>query len=330
MSKRNQQKRVRSRLVHISLLLLLAQILFLAMPSVASAHSLESEALGVDNAQVFSRTLVYGAESTYNITKQLSVMGISDTRTSSYKAYPIRISGKSIGASALFINGMYYVPLRSFMTSVSGISVNYNSSTKTATVSGSGLSMTLSDKSYVIYANDRALFEMSPARLMSDGRMYIPASTAAKALSLSFSLTNGELRFSGTAKAIKHASSFYEEDAVYWLSRIISAESRGEPLLGQIAVGNVIMNRVRSKDFPNTIWGVIFDRKYGVQFSPIANGTIYNDPAFTSILAAKICLEGFSLSDDALYFLAPKYASSSWISKNKNYEFTIENHEFYS
>ena len=330
MSKRNQQKRGRSRLVHISLLLLLAQILFLAMPSVASAHSLESEALGVENAQVFSRTLVYGAEGTYNITKQLSVMGISDTRTSSYKAYPIRISGKSIGASALLINGMYYVPLRSFMTSVSGISVNYNSSTKTATVSGSGLSMTLSDKSYVIYANDRALFEMSPARLMSDGRMYIPASTAAKALSLSFTLANGELRFSGTAKALAHASSFYEEDAVYWLSRIISAESRGEPLLGQIAVGNVIMNRVRSKDFPNTIWGVIFDRKYGVQFSPIANGTIYNDPAFTSILAAKICLEGFSLSDDVLYFLAPKYASSSWISKNKNYEFTIENHEFYS
>jgi N-acetylmuramoyl-L-alanine amidase len=90
------------------------------------------------------------------------------------------------------------------------------------------------------------------------------------------------------------------------------------------------MNRVSSELFPNTIWGVIFDRKYGVQFSPVANGTIYDAPSYSSILAAKICLEGFSVSDEILYFLAPRYATSSWISQNRDYVFTVENHEFYA
>lgn len=48
---------------------------------------------------------------------------------------------------------------------------------------------------------------------------------------------------------------------LYWLSRIISAESRGESLKGQIAVGNVVLNRVEEDDFPDTIPAVIFDRK---------------------------------------------------------------------
>lgn len=51
----------------------------------------------------------------------------------------------------------------------------------------------------------------------------------------------------------------------YWLSRIISAESQGEPLEGQIAVGNVVLNRVESDQFPDTIAGVVFDQKYAVQ-----------------------------------------------------------------
>ncbi len=333
MTKRNK-KRVRSgALLHISIVLLLSLIACIMIPTVASAHgSLSDEAIGVSDVNSPNESLASYGRSVAperNVIK-LNVKGISNTRTSSYPSYPIRMSGRNIGAYALLINGMYYVPVRSFMSSISGVSVSYSSKTRTISVSGNGLYMTATDGSYVVYANDRALFEMSPARLMSDGRMYIPASTAAKAFGLSYSLSNGELRFTGTAKALQHASSFYDADAVYWLSRIISAESRGEPLIGQIAVGNVILNRVRSPYFPNTIWGVIFDRKYGVQFSPISNGTIYNAPAFTAVLAAKICLEGFSVSDDILYFLAPKYASSSWISKNRSYEFTVLNHEFYS
>ena len=84
----------------------------------------------------------------------------------------------------------------------------------------------------------------------------------------------------------------YSEEDLYWLARIISAESRGEPLEGQIAVGNVVLNRVDSDNYPDTIKEVIFDRNHGVQFEPVENGTVYDDPTPTSVLAAKLALEG--------------------------------------
>ena len=261
----------------------------------------------------------------------LAVKGISNTRTGAYASVPITRNGATLGIKSLIINDTYYVPVRAFIGSVApNMKVNYSASTKTLTVSGGGLFLTASDGSYAVYANDRVLFDMTPARLMSDGRIYIPAKTLAKALGLTLRESASGLEFSGSINPILSGSLFYREDAVYWLSRIISAESRGEPLVGQIAVGNVIMNRVNSKSFPNTIWGVIFDRKYGVQFSPVANGTIYEAPAYTATLAAKICLEGFSVSDDIIYFLAPRYATSSWIEKNRPYVFTVKNHEFYA
>jgi len=116
---------------------------------------------------------------------------------------------------------------------------------------------------------------------------------------------------------------------VFWLARIIHAEAQGEPLLGQIAVGNVVLNRVKSAYYPNTIYGVIFDRKYGVQFSPILDGSIYNTPSFNSTLAAKICLDGYDTSGGAFFFLRPDISSSSWIPSNRAYAFSIGKHDFY-
>lgn len=261
----------------------------------------------------------------------LAVKGIQNTKISAYTSRAITKDGKSLGINALIINGSFYVPVRAFLGSVApSMKVSYSNSSKTLTVSGAGLYLTAADGSYAVYANDRILFDLTPVRLMSDGRIYMPAKTLAKALGLSLTERSSALDFSGTVSPILSGAKFYREDAVYWLSRIISAESRGEPLIGQIAVGNVIMNRVNSASFPNTIWGVIFDRKYGVQFSPVANGTIYDTPAYTSVLAAKICLEGFSVSEDILYFLAPRYATSSWIGNNRPYVFTVKNHEFYA
>ena len=85
-----------------------------------------------------------------------------------------------------------------------------------------------------------------------------------------------------------------------------------------------------SPEFPNTIWGVIFDRKHGTQFSPVAFGTIYNTPTASAVIAAKICLEGYSINDRALFFVNPRLATSTWIERNCTYEFTVGNHHFYS
>lgn len=129
-------------------------------------------------------------------------------------------------------------------------------------------------------------------------------------------------------KMVKEDSAYNYED-LYWLSRIISAEAKGESFTGQIGVGTVVLNRVRSSQFPNTIKGVVFDKKYGTQFTPVANGSIYQAPTQSAVVAAKMCLDGYVLSDSVLYFLNPAISTSSWIQNNRKYAFRVGNHEFY-
>ena len=62
----------------------------------------------------------------------------------------------------------------------------------------------------------------------------------------------------------------YSEDDFYWMARIISSESCDEPYAGKLMVGNVVLNRRSSPQFPNTVHGVIFDRTNAVQFTPTA------------------------------------------------------------
>ena len=131
------------------------------------------------------------------------------------------------------------------------------------------------------------------------------------------------------AKSMVKADAAYDYEDLYWLARVISAEAKGESFTGQIGVGTVVLNRVRSKDFPNTVKGVVFDQKYGTQFTPVANGTIYQTPTASAVVAAKMCLDGYTLSNSVLYFLNPRIATSSWIVQNRKYAFRIGNHDFY-
>lgn len=121
----------------------------------------------------------------------------------------------------------------------------------------------------------------------------------------------------------------YTIEDIVWLSRIIEAESAGEPFSGKIAVGNVILNRVKDENFPDTIYGVIFDTNYGVQFQPVANNAIYNKPSRDSVIAGKLAIRSTDIVGDSLYFLNPKKASNFWIMNNRPYYKTINNHDFY-
>ncbi len=261
--------------------------------------------------------------------KYLSVYGVKSKQLGSYARKSVYINGKVADYSGRIIDGVAYLPVKSFIEDIAGAKVSYSSATKTLTAYGNGYNISISDGAYVLYSSDRPMFSMMPAVVLSDGNMYAPITTLSRALGVSISYNGSYVSVSGKASPIAHASKFYREDEVYWLARIINAESRGEPLLGQIAVGGVVLNRVKSSLYPNTIWSVIFDKKYGVQFSPILDGSIYAEPTYTAILAAKICLDGFSLSDDTLFFLYPRASTSSWIPHNREYVFTIGKHDFY-
>ncbi len=255
--------------------------------------------------------------------------GVPSRNVSSYKQYTAKVGTKTLSDRALRINDMYYLPVRAYFNAI-GASVSYNAKTKTATIEKSGLYLTMTDGTYVMYANDRAIFNFSPIIVMSNGKMYAPMQSLLKVTGQKSNISTSTINVSGTYSPLVHAQKFYREDEVFWLARIITAEAKGESLLGQIAVGNVVINRVKAKNYPNTIYGVIFDRKYGVQFSPILNGTIYNTPTYSATLAAKIILEGTRLSENAMYFLNPRTAQSSWIVNNREYLYTIGGHDFYS
>lgn len=117
---------------------------------------------------------------------------------------------------------------------------------------------------------------------------------------------------------------------LYWLSRIIEAEASGEPYIGKVAVGSVILNRAVSPDFPDTVKGVIFEYYNGIpQFSPVAEGTIYNNPSSDSIKAAFDAINGSRPAGTATYFFNPDKSSASWIVSNKTYVTQIGSHVFY-
>lgn len=121
----------------------------------------------------------------------------------------------------------------------------------------------------------------------------------------------------------------YSSEDLYWLSRLVEAESQGEPYEGQLAVANVIVNRKNSDLFPGSIKGVIFDNNYGIQYTPVANGRIYNTPSNVSIQAAKQALEGHNNISTCLYFLNPDKSTNNWIVWNRSYFKTIQSHDFY-
>jgi len=94
------------------------------------------------------------------------------------------------------------------------------------------------------------------------------------------------------------------------LARIISAEAKGEPLAGQVAVGAVILNRVESGKFPNSIAQNVL--KPG-EFEPVANGQIWAIPSKSAYQAARLALNGWDPTYGALYFYNPAKTSSRWI-----------------
>ncbi|MDR0818453.1 MAG: cell wall hydrolase [Oscillospiraceae bacterium] len=242
------------------------------------------------------------------------------------------IDGVQFGISPYLRDGVTYVPLRDFCTAIdAGTEVSWNGDTQTVKVATPPLTFTLNIAEPYIIANGRYLYIPGGARLY-EGKVYVPVRILAKAFGAEvtwnkeFNIIN--VVSSGTQ--IVSGDEFYDEDSLYWLSRIISAEARGESLEGQIAVGNVVLNRVAYKGYPDTIYGVIFDRVGGVQFTPVANGTVYDEPTKSSVIAAKLVLDGANTAANSLFFLNQAIAASKWILRTRTFVSSIGNHDFYA
>ena len=258
-------------------------------------------------------------------------MNVFAAQKTDYEQIPLYLEGKEIiSGEALLIDSITYVPLRRLAESAKNCTIKYDDKTKTAIVKYDGLTITVTTGKRYISVNGRYFYGIGEVKNIN-GSLYVPLRPLARALHLDVKW-NEKTRSVNLTKAtwtLKDAESYYSNDELYWLSRIIEAEAGGEILEGKIAVGNVVLNRVASNQYPNTIYGVIFDFKHGIQFTPAYTGTVYNTPSQESIIAAKICLEGYEIVPGVMFFFNPRIATSNWISKNRPFAARIGLHDFY-
>ena len=108
----------------------------------------------------------------------------------------------------------------------------------------------------------------------------------------------------------KSASSSKSDGDVYLLARLISAEARGEPYIGQVAVGAVVMNRIDHPSFPNSLSGVIYQSG---AFSCLYDGQFDQPISDSAYRAAREALAGSDPTGGAIYYFNPATATSRWI-----------------
>ena len=144
--------------------------------------------------------------------------------------------------------------------------------------------------------------------LVVDG---IVGNATSKALGISLSSGSG-------------GNSNYGGGDVYLLAKTIHAEARGEPYIGQVAVGAVVLNRVKSSSFPNTISGVVYQPW---AFTAVHDGQINLEPNDSAMRAAKDAMNGWDPTNGCLYYFNPATATSKWI-WSREVKLTIGKHKF--
>lgn len=197
-----------------------------------------------------------------------------------------------------------------------------------AVVRAPGLELSIQIGARYLVANGRYLY-LEDGIIIQNGNIMVPVRTLARALGASvlWDGGSGTVQLQSGTGPIAQGGGYYDSDSLYWLSHIIYAESGNQPLTGKIAVGNVVLNRVASPLFPNTVYAVVFQRN---QFTPVANGSIYREPNEESVIAAKLCLDGANTAGSSLYFVNPRSAPNSWASRNRPYVATIGAHAFFA
>lgn len=114
----------------------------------------------------------------------------------------------------------------------------------------------------------------------------------------------------GQSGSSSSATNGFSSSDVYLLAKTIYAEGRGEPYIGQVAIGAVVLNRVRSAQFPNTISGVVYQKH---AFTAVTDGQINLTPNETAMKAARDAINGWDPSGGAIYYYNPAVATSAWI-----------------
>lgn len=202
-----------------------------------------------------------------------------------------------------------------------------DSITKTMTAFVDGIEITYTEGDEYLCANGR-YFYLPGGCIEKDDTAWFPARVIAKIFTLGMSKDEGKNIVHVTTDdmaVLASGETFYNADDVDRLSHIIYAEAGNQPLAGMIGVGAVVMNRVSSDRFPNTIEEVLYAPG---QFDPVSNGSINLKPNAQSVIAAHLALEGYNTVGDSVFFHNP--GSSTSYLNNSTFVVRLQDHVFFS
>lgn len=204
----------------------------------------------------------------------------------------------------------------------------WDAGTRTATVHNDKLVLKATVGNLYLTINNRYFYAPEGIQI-ENGQVMVPLSALVKAFdgSLTWNGSTGITAVTRGSGAAKFGEQYYNADDLFWLSRVIYTESGNQPLEGKMAVGNVVMNRVKHPSFPGTIEGVLAQKN---QFTTYWSGHIARStPNAESVIAAKLVLDGGVVEEvkNALYFDS---AANSWASRNRTCVAVIGGHRFYA
>ena len=225
-------------------------------------------------------------------------------------------------------NGVSYVslaPMAKVLDETTAVS--WDAGTQTAVLKTEKLELTAKVGQLYLIANGRYLYLPDRVQL-TDGQVMVPLWALAQAYdaSVGWEASTGTATVTRGSGAILPGDEYYDSNTLFWLSRVITAESGNQVLEGQMGVGIVVMNRVKNPHYPDTVEGVLAQKN---QFSTYRSGRLAErEPRQSSVIAAKLVLDGGMVSglEDALYFDS---AVNSWASRHKECIAVIEDHKFY-
>lgn len=201
------------------------------------------------------------------------------------------------------------------------------------TASAPGLELSGEAGSGYVTANYRYLY-LPHGYIEVGGDIYLPLDVICRIFSLNGEYAKGRVEIStAQPRMIRGNEDYYETnfsaDELYWLPHIAYVEALDEPLAGIMGVVSVVLNRVESDDFPDSIFEVLYDSRHTVQFTPAATGSMHGKPTELYYIATYLVLEGYNTVGESLYFVNPENNGNYWFRENLTFVVSIGDHEFY-
>lgn len=262
------------------------------------------------------------------------------------------LNGKQIANMKLMnVNGVPYCMVKYFfentLTNAKVYWANNGSNVKGTTANGESLTLLAQPGSQYMYVNGQSVYVPNGIKL-KDGYTMAPIEQLAAVFSGSstcydwnlnaYAVTTGACLTGSTAQAAPAAqpaadttavggyqpSGCYDPQTLDLIARVINAEAGSMSLEGKVSVGNVIMNRVASSEFPNTVYGVLYQRN---QFTVVNYASFQRAPSAESVAAAKMALDGVNYVPGAMFYNVS--GMRSWASQNRPFLMTFGGHDFY-